>query len=217
MGSSKKLLSSPSQAVQNRLVEAAGEVFGEKGFRAATVREITAQAETNVAAINYYFRDKEGLYAAALRHAIQASVQQDEPYDESLPPEEQLRQFIMERLKHFLDPARPEWHGCLMAREMSHPTTSLDLVVRELIEPRLAVFRRIVGAIAGRKLPSKQLSLLLLSVIGQCAYYRQSAPMVERLFPRLMAGPGIIADLARHITTFSVAGIHACGRPASRS
>jgi len=201
---------SVSGAVKNRLIETAGEIFGEKGFQAATVREITSQAGVNVAAVNYYFRDKEELYAAALRHAVQASVRQDEPFDESLSAEQQLHHFVVERLKHLLDPARPKWHGQLMAREMSHPTSSLDLVVRELIQQRIAVFRRIVSAIAGRKLPEKKLALLLLSVIGQCAYYRQSAPMVERLFPDLMNGSQVIPEIARHITTFSVAGILAC-------
>lgn len=217
MSASTKLASLPSPTVQDRLLEAAGKVFGEKGSHSATVREITALAGSNVAAINYYFRDKEVLYAVALRHALQASERQDEPYDESLPPDEQLHQFIVELLQHLLDPNRPEWHGRLMAREMTHPTGSLDLVVRELIQPRIAIFRRIVCAIVGRELFSKQLSLLLLSVVGQCVYYRQSAPIVDRLFPNLMVEPGIITDLARHITKFSLAGIHTCGNPSART
>jgi len=198
-------------AVKDRLIEMAGRIFGEKGFRAATVREITSAAHANVAAVNYYFRDKEELYAAVLRHAVQASVCQDSAITESLPPEEQLHLFIVERLKLMLDPARPKWHGQLMSREMSDPTRSLDLVVREIIQPRIAVFRRIVSAIAGRELPEKKLSLLLLSVIGQCAYYRHSAPMIDLLFPELMSGSSAIPEIARHITAFSVAGIHACG------
>jgi hypothetical protein len=127
--------------------------------------------------------------------------------DESLPAEEQLHHFIIERLKHLLDPARPKWHGQLMAREMSSPTRSLDLLVRELILPRIAIFGRIVSAIAGRGLPERRLAMLLLSVIGQCVYYRQSAPIIETLFPNLMKTPGVITEIAEHIAAFSVAGI----------
>lgn len=199
----------PSAAMHDRLIEAAGEIFGEKGFRSATVREITARAGANVAAINYYFRDKQELYAATLRHAVQASLKCDSPIDDSLPPEEQLRQFIIQRLTHWLDPRRPKWHGQLMAHEMSAPTESLDLVVRELLLPRVSCFRRIVAAIAG-PLPEKKLNLLLLSVISQCSYYRQSAPMIERLFPKLLQSPQAIPDIAEHITAFSIAGIRAC-------
>ena len=205
-------LAGSDRAVENRLIEVAGEIFGEKGFRSATIREITFRAGANVAAVNYYFRDKEELYAAALRHAIQASARQDMAIDESLPPEEQLYYFVLERLRHLLDPARPKWHGQIVAREMSSPTRSLDLVVRELILPRVEIFRRIVSAIAGRKLPERRLAMLLLSVIAQCAYYRQSAPIIETLFPDLMKGPGVIDEIARHIAAFSIAGIHACGQ-----
>ena len=208
-------LAASNFAVKERLIEAAGEIFAEKGFRAATIREITCLAGANVAAVNYYFRDKEELYAAALRHAIQASVRQDVAIDESLPAEEQLHLFILERLKHLLDPARPKWHGQLMAREMSSPTRSLDLLVRELIRPRIEIFGRIVSAIAGRGLPERRLAMLLLSVIGQCVYYRQSAPIIESLFPNLMKTPGVIMEIAQHIAAFSVAGIHACRRTKS--
>lgn len=200
----------PNAAMHDRLIEAAGEIFGEKGFRSATVREITTRAGANVAAINYYFRDKQELYAATLRHAVQASLQCNAAtIDESLTPEEQLHQFIITKLTHWLDPRRPKWHGQLMAHEMSAPTESLDLVVSELISPRLSAFRRIVSGIAG-PLPEKKLTLLLLSVMSQCAYYRQSAPMIDRLFPKLMRGPQIIPEIAEHITAFSIAGIRAC-------
>lgn len=203
--------STPSAAMKDRLIEVAGEIFGEKGFKSATVREITTQAGANVAAVNYYFRDKEELYAAVLRHAVQCSIRNDPAINESLSPEEQLHQFIVEKLNHMLDPRRPKWHGQLLSREMSSPTASLDLLVSELIQPRLACFFRIVTSIAARDLPEKKLALLLLSVLSQCSYYRQSGALIDRLFPDLMKSPTAIPDIARHITTFSVAGIRACG------
>src|SRR5271154_2036358 len=46
------------------LVVAALKLFGDKGFEAATTREIAAEAEVNIAMIAYHFGGKEGLRAA---------------------------------------------------------------------------------------------------------------------------------------------------------
>src|SRR6266850_7915162 len=60
---------------EKRLLEAAGEIFAEHGYRAATVRQICEKARANIAAVNYHFGDKEGLYRAALRSVHRASAE----------------------------------------------------------------------------------------------------------------------------------------------
>lgn len=55
---------------QERLLDSAEELFAEKGFEAVSLREITAKAEANVAAVNYHFGSKENLIDAVMgRHA----------------------------------------------------------------------------------------------------------------------------------------------------
>ena len=50
-----------AQETRRRLLAAAGEVFAEAGFHAATVKVITDRAGASVAAVNYHFRDKAEL------------------------------------------------------------------------------------------------------------------------------------------------------------
>ncbi|HTJ95673.1 MAG TPA: CerR family C-terminal domain-containing protein [Pararobbsia sp.] len=53
-----------------RIVSAAIRLFGDLGFDGASTRDIAASAGVNAPALQYYFDNKEGVYAACLRHII---------------------------------------------------------------------------------------------------------------------------------------------------
>ena len=61
-------------ATKTRLLDVAARLFAEKGHDGVSVRDITSRAKTNIAAIAYHFGGKEGLYVAALRHAVQKTI-----------------------------------------------------------------------------------------------------------------------------------------------
>ena len=54
-----------THAARSRLVMSALRLFAEKGYKAASTREICDAAGANISAIRYYFGDKAGLYRAA--------------------------------------------------------------------------------------------------------------------------------------------------------
>ena len=56
---------------RERLLDAAETLFADRGFEAVSLRDITSQAEANVAAVNYHFGGKENLINAVMgRHAM---------------------------------------------------------------------------------------------------------------------------------------------------
>jgi AcrR family transcriptional regulator len=61
---SQKPLRSDGQQARLRLLDAGLALFADKGFAQTSTREIAQTAQVNVAAISYYFGDKEGLYRA---------------------------------------------------------------------------------------------------------------------------------------------------------
>src|SRR5271154_1357513 len=99
-------------ATRRQLLEAAGEVFAELGFRNATVRAICLRAGANVAAINYHFGDKETLYIEVLRYAHGKALAKhplllDVP--ETAAPEKKLRAFIHSLLLRVFEKGSHSW------------------------------------------------------------------------------------------------------------
>src|ERR1700753_3130750 len=56
-----------------RIVAAALRMFGERGFEAASTRDIATRAGVNAPALQYYFDNKEGVYLACVEYIV-ASV-----------------------------------------------------------------------------------------------------------------------------------------------
>src|SRR5262245_54607202 len=81
---------------QQRLLQTAGEIFAEKGFEGTTVREICQRAEVNIAAVNYYFRDKGRLYIEAVKQACREDNERLPlpEWPKGVPAETRLREFI---------------------------------------------------------------------------------------------------------------------------
>lgn len=186
--------------VRQRLLHAAGEVFAELGFRAATVRQITERAGVNLAAINYHFRDKGELYACALHaaHAQACAVPLPPPHGPAAP---RLRAFVASMLTYLLDPARPAWQSLLMARELAEPTPALDNVIDENIRPRCDGLRAILrDAARPATLPAETLALFVNSVMGECLHYSRNRVVIRRLAPELGDYTQRIDLLADHIT-----------------
>src|ERR687891_2210622 len=101
MFESAKYTAGDNKATEKRLLEAAGEIFAEYGYRAATVRQICEKAGANIAAVNYYFGDKEGLYLAVLRSVPDAHAEKYPPQfglTSDATPAEQLHAYVQSLL-----------------------------------------------------------------------------------------------------------------------
>ncbi len=203
---------------RQKLLTAAGEVFAERGFRSATVREICGRVGANLAAVNYYFGDKERLYIAAVQ-AAHCSGANGPPriWPPGTPAAEKLRDFIFGMLSHILDDSRPAWHARLMMRELAEPTSACAALVEAYIRP----MAQILGAILDELLPVEtsevERSMTAFSIVGQCLFYKVHRPIAE-----VLVGPAgyrqfQTARLAQHITQFSLAALGCSTPPSFRS
>jgi AcrR family transcriptional regulator len=197
-----------AQETCRKLIDAAGEVFAERGLHAATIKEITDRAGVNVAAINYHFRDKFELYAAVIRYALSLTPVAPSAEKMAGSPEDRLRAFVLDLIEDRYDPSRPAWRATLLAHEFAQPTAALTAVMDELIRPRSDCVNNIVRDILGPNASEEQVLRAALSVGAQCFFYLYNGEVVRRLHPQLFHDHNG-EELVAHITKFSLAALHA--------
>ncbi|MBL8964471.1 MAG: CerR family C-terminal domain-containing protein [Phycisphaeraceae bacterium] len=190
---------------KDRLIEAAGEVFAEKGFRDAKVRDICARAGANLASVNYHFRDKESLYAAVFEHARRYEQEHYplESFGTHGAPRDLLAAFIRRFCLRLFDAGRPNWHVKLMSREMLEPTGELDTTVERDIRPTFERLCVIVSGMTGLPPDHDVTRMCSASVIGQCLHYHHCGEVSRRLCREWQEADSFIGDVARHVTWFS--------------
>ena len=197
-------------STRERILEVAGPIFAERGRR-ATIREIVRQAGVNQAAVNYHFRDKEGLYAEVLREAVEVAMDRYPPsggVSPEAPAAERLQGVISATVHRFFSGERRAWHGRLMMRELEDPSPVFVAVMDSVIGRVLPLVDEIVGLL-NVHLDNQQRWLCCHSVLSQC----NSLPKAEFFLARTRAGWSELSQaehieiLTDHISRFCLAAI----------
>ncbi len=201
---------------RQRLIKAAAVMFVEQGFSAAKVRDIVARAGANIAAVNYHFGSKTGLYAAVIQyHSAQAMEVLSQHVGDSISsaPEASLRNYVHSFLQRLLTDTPQFTMSKLVAREMVEPTAAFDLIIEKFVSPQYQTLRAIVRSIAGDNVSEELVCRCCLSIVGQCLYYQFARQVVARLDPEFGYGPADVERLAEHVVAFSLGGIHQSMKP----
>lgn len=198
-----------SDDTRTKLIDAAGQVFSEFGFQAATVREICARAGVNIALVNYHFGDKLELYTEVLRHSVGASGNGiiNQAIASTAPPEAAFRELISAMLLRVCRTDRPGWHFRLMMHEFAQPTPAMASVIDETMRPVYDRFRELISVMIDLPPNHDTVRLATHSVIAQVVHYAHARKIISNVWPELDLNAERIAQIAAHIADFSLAGL----------
>jgi len=171
---------------RERLLLAALRLFAEKGYKAASTREIAQAAGANIAAISYYFGDKAGLYRAAFLEPIC-------PPDVDIPKYEQphftLRESLDGFIGTFIEPLR---HGelarlstMLRFREMVDPTGVMEEEIAS-IKLAHAALVRVLARHLGIARADDDVHRLALSIAGLGVQLYVMPDIISAIRPNLL-------------------------------
>ena len=202
---------------RDRLLKSAAQLFADRGFKKVTVRDICRAAKANVAAVNYHFGDKTGLYREVLQQAIETIRTTNEAAraaGEGLPPAERLRQYLRVSLCRVMSSGNISWISRLVHRELSDPTPSLDALVDQALRPRVDDLARMVAEILDCDIDDQRVAQCVASIHAQWLLFVPN-PIASRVRTKLQLRTDDPTSLAEHITTFSLAGIRALAPPST--
>ena len=207
--------SDSNRTVRNRLLEAAAESFAEKGFDGTSIRDITAKANCNVAAVNYHFGGKENLYSEVFRRHMIAmrdtritsieKVMSQTDHEPTL--EELLRAFATAFIEPLIDQSSGRRFMKLMVREMSDPHLPRKMFIEELAGPTLSALGKGMARVCPG-LEQEKILLSIISIVGQLVHAIHLNEIVDR--GDLVGAPTpSLVEMVDHIVEFSAAGIRA--------
>lgn len=199
-----------STPTREKLLEAAAQVFADRGYYNATIREICRRAGANVAAVNYTFGDKLGLYTEVLRQLFRTPEinQLTAELDSARSPEEVLRKVIQARLRSLC--GRSDLHFRIVMHEFSEPTPAMARVV-EGIRPAYERTGKALSTLLRLPPDHEKTRLCHNSIIGQILFYAVAQPILARLQPDFKLTPRQLERVAEHIADFSLAYVKGNG------
>lgn len=173
--------------MRDRLIHAAIERFGKRGFDGVGTREIAAAVDTPMSSITYHFGGKEGLYLAAAEHifdhmcAIVSPGQRDFPSDDATP--QQRTDAICKMLRSagdFMLSDRSAPFALFIGREQQDPSPEVVKLMQAKILPMIQGLTRQV-AILRQDLSEAEAKAVTVFLFGMAITLRHSRTSLNLL------------------------------------
>lgn len=199
---------SDGDLTKSKILDAAGRLIAQDGFAKTTNKAIAKLAEVDLAAINYHFDGRDGLYRAVLAEAHTHYVDEQELLallNSAKTPTEKLEAFYQALVSKLVE--TDVWHSKVFIRELFSPTTHLYEFMQNDGARKFLLVKKIISQVSGIDENHPALLSCVLSTVAPCMLLilvdaNGPSPLksVSKVEPTL---------LVKHLMTFSVAGLHA--------
>ncbi|MBQ9573487.1 MAG: CerR family C-terminal domain-containing protein [Acidaminococcaceae bacterium] len=135
---------------REKIIECAGKLIARQGYAKTTSKQICEKAKVNIAAVNYHFGSRDGLYLVLLETAHDYLVEMEDINRiqagnlSSSGKMEKLVEMLADNAFH-----KNSWHIQVWLREILNPTPLLQQVVSGKAMPKLNVIKKIFSEYTG--------------------------------------------------------------------
>jgi len=180
--------SAPRDGTRERILDAALDLFGERGLTGTTVRDIAARAKVNVAAISYHFGGKDELYRAVAGQVIgtiEARVRARVGHLLAAPPAgaeaalAALQEIASAIVDVIVGPPEMRRVARFIIREQMQPTFAFEILYG-VLTPLHGAATQLFALAAGLDPRSGEAKLRVFLMIGQVIFLRIAEAAVLR-------------------------------------
>jgi len=198
---------------KDRILDKAEELFAQNGYFAVSIRQITAAAECNLAAVNYHFGNKKNLYLEVFRlRWIPRARRIHDTFIGILGTknEPSLRDILHSLATAFIEGPltddERERHHQLIARELAKPIGGLDIVASQIHQPFFNELSDLVKECLPEGQNEQELMLKLFSVFSMLTFFNFSRELVT-IITNYQYDQAFKARLVNHIADSCSSGI----------
>lgn len=195
------------------VLQAAGEVFAEKGPDRATSKEICARAGASAAAVNYYFGGIGPLYDAVLARAHERMLAAGDLAalaDAAIPPAEKIRRLIALHLDALFGLGPHAWEIRVINRELIAPSPALLRFRKRQVAPRIQLIQRIVAEAMALPADHPAVNQAGFCTLAPCVALLTGPPgLLRDVTGSDQPGPAALPALAERLAVFAMGGIQA--------
>lgn len=165
---------------EERILNAAKEVFIKKGMAGARMQEIANEAGINKSLLHYYYRNKDKLFLAVFRLAIRDFIPEIKNiiYSESLVTEK-IERFVEEYMNVLL--SNPFVPLFILQEIQRDPDRLINIFQEEGIQPPL-VLDQFEKGVENEEIRAIDPKHLLINILSLCVFPIAARPMIQRMF-----------------------------------
>jgi len=198
---------------RERLLHTALRLFADHGYSKTSTRAIAEAAQTNVAAISYYFGDKAGLYRAAFFEPFGSPEDDIARFsDPSMNLAEALQGLYATFLEPLAEGDRVRLGMKLRYREMLEQTGLLSAEINDCIKPQFDAILAVLGRHVGAPEPDDDLRRLAVCVTALGVNLYVTDEVYEVITPNLKGHPDAMALWSDRLVMYGEAMVHAEAR-----
>ena len=190
---------------EEKILEAALDVFSMHGFRGATIDQIAEVAGMSKPNVLYYFRTKEAMHRALIERVLDTWLDPLREFDAEGNPEAEIRSYIRRKLEMARDYPR---ESRLFANEVLRgaPLIEDELKgpLKQLVDEKAEVIR--AWAKAGKIVKCDPYHLIF-SIWSTTQHYADFDVQVRAVLGQEKAGDGRFEDAARYLEQLFIGGL----------